>query len=345
MKIIMALCAVVSLTGVNLHVQAEEVSVQVKERINERPDPIVRQSARLRATYLGMNKLPVIVKGSEALTNGRYEEYLSALGAAYVDVLTVQESWDREAGELTLTAKVSVDNEKVSAALTQIGDSEYAWSQLKRIQKTMDRLLAGGSINEHDANDLEVIRASIFVSPMIRTTVNESLLAKASLIEAMANQIRAKLKENIDGLTMEVVDVSSNSMTISVKGDDSLDAKSLFPDPLLRDFYELHSKDILNQAGTPCLQVHKYRWLYHNIPATRQNHDNMEFAEADYYDTSEKRRVDVGQAAVLTMTSYPLNDRIRIEDSSNNARSFFDLILESPADYLNFGICIYAPNV
>jgi Arc/MetJ family transcription regulator len=342
MKNLSAFLVVFSLALGSFGLNAENVTVQVSESINERPDAVVRQSARLRATYMGLNKLPVIVKGKEVLSSGRYDEYLSALGAAYVDVTTLEESWDRESGELTLTASVAVDSDKVAVALAQIGDSDYAWAQLKRIQETMDKLLEAKVIDETAVNELDVLQKSIFVSPMIRQTVKETMQAKSRLVNAMANQVRAKQREKLAGLKMEVIDVTTSSLTVSVKGDPQIDASQLFTDAMLSDFYELHTKDILNHAGEPCLQIHRYRWAVNDIPASKTNYENLEFAEAEYYSRDQKRLVDVGQAAVLTMMTYPIAERIVVKDSSRTARLLFDFILQSPEDYLKFGMCVYA---
>lgn len=341
MKKLLPFVLLFAFTAVSRCAIASNLIIEVTEGIGKNSDQIVRQAARVRASYMGMSKLPVILKGNESIRDGVYDEYITALGSAYVVVETLQENWNREAGTLTLTANVKLDNDRISEALVKLSGSEYAVRRLKALQNSMEQALKQKIINEETLNELEVSRRWVFVSPMVRMSVNETVAAKSNLVNALATQLRAALNKKLSGLEIHILDASYDSILVTVPGYKKITHNVNFVDGLINDFYEIHKKEISLKVGEPCLQVHRYRLVFSDETVKKTSFDNSERFEYMMWRKTDRSMVDVQQGVIINMKTYPLEDKIEIKGNEIDADGFFDVLLQDPDDYLKLGVCIY----
>lgn len=161
--------------------EAQPVNVTVTEQIGARPDEIVRQSARVKAQWKAIDRLPVVISGIEQLKDDDYSQEIKALSAGDATVAVTNEVWDRQAGILTLTADVSLDSAKSLELIDEIRVSVEARARLKEVYQKLDSLAAAGMVNQPELIQAESERARILSEFLIRDSIAASKAATQEL--------------------------------------------------------------------------------------------------------------------------------------------------------------------
>jgi hypothetical protein len=160
---------------------AQPVSVTVTEEIGGRPDEVVRQSARVKAQWTAVDRLPVVVSGIERLEDDDYSQEIKALSAGESIVSVTSEAWDRNSGVLTLTADVSLDSAKSLELIEEIRLSVEARARLKEVYKKIDAIAAAGMVNHPELIMVESERVLILSEFLIRDSIAASKAATQDL--------------------------------------------------------------------------------------------------------------------------------------------------------------------
>ncbi|WP_240224685.1 hypothetical protein [Rheinheimera hassiensis] len=164
-----------------LSADAKPVSVTVKEEIGGRPDEVVRQSARVKAQWSAIDRLPVVVSGSEQLKDDDYSQEIKALSAGESTVTVSSEVWDRNNGILTLSADVTMDSAKSLELIEEIRLSVEARARLKEVYNKIDAIAAAGMVNQPELIQVESERARILSEFLIRDNIAASQAATQDL--------------------------------------------------------------------------------------------------------------------------------------------------------------------
>ena len=322
------------------------VIVTVTEVISGRTDDQVRHGARVKAAFSGINHLPVVIKGDEKLTEEEYKGYIHALGAGYVNVQTKNEVWNRESGLLELYATVSLDERKVAEALGRITENEHTKKLLRQSYLKMEAIIKESMIDDVKMTGLLMDQKMIFASSNIRMTVQESIAAKERMVKAMAAALRAKMQEKLAGFKIEILDASNDGLKVIARGDGVIRASEVFTSKVLLDFYDINKKLVDERAGVICLQALRYSWRLGNEPASPHEYkNNIEgviniYSHFNIYKNHDRKREDKANFTVLKLNVHPVNEITLVTDSYSYDNAYYDMVLASPSDFLQVGICI-----
>lgn len=316
------------------------VMVTVSEDIAGRSDDVVRRSAKVKASFLGVNDLPVVIKGNESLSGDEYKGYIHALGAGFVNVITKNENWDREKGMLTLTAEVSLDDEKVQKALSRLSESEFAKKQLRQSYALMDSILSGALVDESQVAKIEVNQKAVFTTAIVRLTVKETVKAKEELLKAMAKSLRAEMQSSLPNFKITVMDASDAGIKVIANGNETINVEALFFGQIFYPFYLENKAEIHRKAGSFCLQAFRYRWSFEDKVATPEFYENKDSSDAEYIDYVKHINKVNKQYAILQLKDYPVNKEVLIKDGSSYPIEYYDQVLERPSEFLKVGICV-----
>ena len=186
---------------------ATPVVVTVTERIVANNDSIVRQNARIKAQYAGIERLPVVMSGHEQLTDKKFTTNIKAYLVGEVDVVTLREEWDRQKGVFTLTAQVSLNHQASLEMVEGIRNNLSLQKKLKNLYLALDKLSNDKSIASNDFADVYDRIMSVKGGALIRDSIASSVLAKQ---EFLANSYRYYNKRYLEPLLERVeIEVSS----------------------------------------------------------------------------------------------------------------------------------------
>lgn len=340
MKLLFCLALMLSTAAAAFSVPETETIVKVTEKIDGRTDDQVRHGARTKAAFAGINHLPIVIKGDEKLTEEEYKGYIHALGAGYVNVQTKNEVWNRESGQLELSATVSLDEKKVSEALGRIIENEHTKNLLRQSYLKMESIIKGSMIDDAQMTELLMDQKMIFTSSNIRMTVQESVAAKERMVKAMAAALRAKMQEQLAEFKIEILDASKDGLKVIARGDSVIRTGDVFRSKVLSDFYDINKKFVDERAGQICLQALRYSWRIGNEPASPHEYKNNVQGVFNVYSNYEKKRVDKANFTVVQLTVHPVNKITLVTDNYEHGMVYYDMVLASPSDFLQVGICI-----
>lgn len=340
MKFAATLLVLVTLPALVFAQSPKIAHVIVTESIEDRPDDQVRHAAKVKAAFAGVDRLPVVIKGKETLTNDEFNVFVNALGAGYVDVKTTREDWDREKGLLTLTADVSLDAAKTEEALSKITELEHTKKQLRKAYAVMDAALSKSLVSPAELAKIDLMQKGVTTGIAVRQSVLESMQAKESLIRSVAKSLRVSQQVALADYKIEIVDATPGGLKVLASGPSNIDMKRLLEEAGLFAFYSANKKDIDDAAGQICLQAFRYRWSFEDKPATPENYFNKDSIEAHYFDYRNKVEKVGTQYAVMQVRPYPVNQIVNIRDGSDYSVEYYDMVLQRPDKFLKMGICV-----
>lgn len=211
------LAAVATLLTITFFTTASPVTVMVTEKISDQSDSIVRQNARIKAQYAGIERLPVVMTGHEQLTDKDFTTKIKAYLVGEVDVLTMGEVWDRNAGNYTLTAQVSLNRQASLEMIDGIRNNLTLQKKLKNLYAALDKLSHDKSINATDYSDVYDRIMSVKGSALVRDTIASSITAKEDFL---ANSYRFYnehyMKRWLDMVEMKITSVDEEIVYYSV---------------------------------------------------------------------------------------------------------------------------------
>lgn len=339
MKLISTLLLLIALPAYVFAQGQNTTPVTVTENIEDRTDDQVRHSAKVKAAFAGIDRLPVVVKGKETLSNDEFNAFVNALGIGYVDVKTTREDWDREKGVLTLFANVSLDTAKTEDALGRITALEHTKKQLQRAYKVMDDILNKSLVSESDLASIDLMQKGVMTNITVRANVVESMDAKKALIDSMGKKLRIARKALLGQYKIEILDASDGGLKVLASGPADVDTISLFSDSGLMGLYESNKSEINKVAGDICLQAYRYRWSFDDTNATPENYFNKDSIEVSYHVYRKKAWETGTQYAVMQVKPLEVNTEVIVREGSEFALEYYDMILERPAKFLKMGIC------
>lgn len=339
MKLLSTLLLLIALPAYVFAQGQNSTPVTVTENIEGRPDDQVRHAAKVKAAFAGIDRLPVVIKGKETLSNDEFNAFVNALGIGYVDVKTTREDWDREKGVLTLFADVSLDAVKTEDALGRITALEHTKKQLQRAYKVMDGILNKSLVSETDLASIDLMQKGVMTGIAVRTSVAESVLAKNALIDSMSKRLRIARQALLSQYKIEILDATGDGIKAKASGPADVDPLELFSDTGLTGFYDSNMAEINKGAGVICLHVFRYRWSFDDKPATPENYYNRDSIDVSYHVYREKAWETGTQYAVMQVRPSEVNKEVLISDGSDFSMEYYDMVLERPDQFLKMGIC------
>jgi hypothetical protein len=187
---------------------ASPVTVTVTEKTAGQSDSIVRQNARIKAQYAGIERLPVVMSGYEKLTDKDFTSNIKAYLVGEVNVLTLREDWNRQKGIFTLTAQVSLNHQASLEMVEGIRNNLALQKKLKNLYLALDKLSNDKSIASNDFEDVYDRIMSVKGGALIRDSIASSIAAKE---EFLANSYRYFNKRYIEPL-LESVEIKVTSL-------------------------------------------------------------------------------------------------------------------------------------
>lgn len=193
---------------------AKTVTVQVSVSIDKNPEYLVRQTARIKAQQKGINRLPLVLKGTEKYNSDGYSFDIRALMVGNVDVETVEEKWDRTNNKYHLKANVLLNEKATQELLGQVITNENAQKSLSDAYSLIEKLIDEG-IDKNNYIDVKQQISLIKSRTILKGTLAASLQAKKDyereLREFARNAYLAPLLD--DGYKIEVLDVNFRQIT------------------------------------------------------------------------------------------------------------------------------------
>lgn len=339
MKLISTLLLLIALPACVFAQGQNTTQVTVTEHIEGRQDDQVRHAAKVKAAFAGIDRLPVVIKGKETLSNDEFNAFVNALGIGYVDVKTTREDWDREKGVLTLFADVSLDAAKTEDALGQITALEHTKKQLQRAYKLMDDVLNKSLVSETDLASIDLIQKGVMTGLTVRSSVAESVTAKNALIDSMGKRLRIARQALLGQYKIEILDASGMGVKVMASGPADVDTNALFAEIGLVGLYDSNKVEINKVAGEICLHVFRYRWSFDDTNATPENYFNKDSVEVSYHVSRQKAWETGTQYAVMQVRPLEVNKEVIIRDGTDFSMEYYDMILERPEQFLKMGIC------
>ena len=161
---------------------ASPVTVTVTEKIEGKSDSIVRQNARIKAQYAGIERLPVVLTGHEQLTDNNFTTKIKAYLVGDVKVLTMNEAWDRENDTYTLGAQVSLNKQASLEMIEGIRNNLELQSKLEKLYDALERITSEQGFSEFDYTDLSDRILDVQSGFLVRGSIASSAMAKEDFI-------------------------------------------------------------------------------------------------------------------------------------------------------------------
>lgn len=180
---------------------ATPLVVTVTEKIVANSDSVVRQNARIKAQYAGIERLPVVMSGHEQLTDKKFTTNIKAYLVGEVDVVTLREEWDRQKGVFTLTAQVSLNRQASLEMVEGIRNNLALQKKLKDLYLALDKLANDKNVSSNDFSDVYDRIMSVKGSALIRDSIASSVAAKKDFL---ANSYRYYTKRYLEPLIDQV---------------------------------------------------------------------------------------------------------------------------------------------
>ena len=196
----------------NFLMASESARVSVSVSIDGKPDYLIRQTAKVKAQQLAIDRLPLLVIGNETLTDKGFTEDIQALMIGSVDVFTVSESWDRTKNTYNLSADVSLREEDAIKLLTKVKGDLNAQKKLKDAYDKIEKMVANGL----DRDDYLTVRQEMLKiksGSILRPTIAETLIAKQEFFADSVEILKElHIQPMIDNSTMTLLDVTETTI-------------------------------------------------------------------------------------------------------------------------------------
>lgn len=212
------LFALALLATASLFTAASPVTVTVTESISGQSDSIIRQNARVKAQYAGIERLPVVMSGHEQLTDTSFTTSIKAYLVGEVDVLTMGEVWDRKVGIYTLTAEVSLNRLASMEMIEGIRSNLALQKRLKSLYTSLDKLASASSISGADFADVHDSILSVKGRALVRDTIASSITAKEDfLAESYRFFDKRYMQPLLEKVMVEVTSIDESQVHYTVR--------------------------------------------------------------------------------------------------------------------------------
>jgi hypothetical protein len=161
---------------------ASPVTVTVTEIIDGKSDSVVRQNARIKAQYAGIERLPVVMTGYEQLTDNNFATKIKAYLVGDVNVLTMNEIWDRNNDTYTLSAQVSLNRQASLEMIDGIRNNLELQNKLEMLYDELDRITSEQGFSNSDYTNLSERILDVQSGFLIRDSIASSTMAKEDFI-------------------------------------------------------------------------------------------------------------------------------------------------------------------
>ena len=188
---------------------ASIANVTVNVPIGNQPEYLVRQIARIEAQQKGINRLPVVIRGTERLDEQGYKFDIKAIMVGNVDVEIVEEKWDRKNNQYSLNANVRLNDEATKELLEQVLANENAQSALNDAYSMIENMIEDG-INQENYIEVKQQLSLIKSRAILKGTLAASLQAREEFIKEVKEFGRNAYLQPLvdDGFKIEVIDVN-----------------------------------------------------------------------------------------------------------------------------------------
>lgn len=165
---------------ISMSIQAKQIKkVSVSVPIDGRSISEIRYLLKYNAQLAGIEVLPRLVSGKEAIRNNKFSDDIKALSIGAVNVNIISEEWNRSANKVSMLASVELDKLVSEKLLRQLSLNQKAKKQLENIYKKITSNITVNSTEYMKA----VASVGMIKSKLLLTdSIEESITAKEELI-------------------------------------------------------------------------------------------------------------------------------------------------------------------